>query len=797
MAKSVDKITLLLNLKGFKAVKGLGQDFAKFKSTVKLSKTEVDKAIKGLLEYHGNTKLSTNALKGQISALTRLKDNVGINTKAYKRLSVALDEAKIKMNELTGASKKQGRFGALGTGAGAAVGLAGGYLGGSLGINPAITGLASVGAYQASQAAGVGMMSKAGLMGGLAGAGIGLGVAGVGALVASGKAAAEYSAQIKRLEVALKGVTKSQTEFNKAQKVIRSVSKELNVPIASATQQFTTLTASVIGAGGSVDEAEKVFRGVSEAIKATGGDAEDVRSAIRAMSQIFGKGKVSAEELQGQLGERLPGAVTKFALATNRTLPQLQKDLRDGTVGLNDVMKFVVKLSEDHAEAAKAMAKSSADAGQRMQVTFDELKKNVGDILQPIGARIQDMTEVSLNALNRFIEGLRKFMKIGDEFALENSIRREKELMKKLGLDKDRDIVDELSKSALNAVGIPTGKDFQDLINMFRTREDKQKIIEEIKNERKLRKEIEERKKMMDQILNIQESSFDLGLNIPNLSSDLPNIFAPQEDGDGNVFQNPVTKEAAEDTKKAKDILDKYRESVKQVNQDIANSFVNTFKKMEDALVEFVLKGTLNFRKLAQSIIADITRIVIRSSVIQPLTGMLGNLFNPTPKNTVNPFTMDFGGFNFGLPFSQFADIPESTIRKTTFGDKVSAFGTRIGDFFKQKFADGGVIPKNKIVPYAKGGLIERPTIFPLADGAAIAGEAGVEAIMPLRRGRGGRLGVEASGGGGTIVNVSVNADGSSVQGQEDESKQLGEVIAAAIQQQIIMEQRPGGLLHG
>ncbi len=44
MAKSVDKITLLLDLKGFKAVKGLGQDFNKFKSTVKLSAREVDKS---------------------------------------------------------------------------------------------------------------------------------------------------------------------------------------------------------------------------------------------------------------------------------------------------------------------------------------------------------------------------------------------------------------------------------------------------------------------------------------------------------------------------------------------------------------------------------------------------------------------------------------------------------------------------------------------------------------------------------------------------------------------------------
>ena len=114
-----------------------------------------------------------------------------------------------------------------------------------------------------------------------------------------------------------------------------------------------------------------------------------MQSAIRAMSQIFGKGKVSAEELQGQLGERLPGAVVKFATATGRTLPELQKDLRDGTVGLNDVMKFVVKLSEDHADAAEKMANSQADAGQKMGVALRELQKEFGDLFVPVGAMIQ------------------------------------------------------------------------------------------------------------------------------------------------------------------------------------------------------------------------------------------------------------------------------------------------------------------------------------------------------------------------------------------------------------------------
>ena len=44
--------------------------------------------------------------------------------------------------------------------------------------------------------------------------------------------------------------------------------------------------------------------------------------------------------------------------------------------------------------------------------------------------------------------------------------------------------------------------------------------------------------------------------------------------------------------------------------------------------------------------------------------------------------------------------------------------------------------------------MVSRPTVFPFARGIGLMGEAGPEAILPLRRGRGGRLGVEAPGDG-------------------------------------------------
>ena len=76
-----------------------------------------------------------------------------------------------------------------------------------------------------------------------------------------------------------------------------------------------------------------------------------------------------------------------------------------------------------------------------------------------------------------------------------------------------------------------------------------------------------------------------------------------------------------------------------------------------------------------------------------------------------------------------------------------------------------------------------------------IMGEAGPEAILPLQRGKGGKLGVIAQGGGTGNITVNVDATGSSVEGDEEGGRQLGEVIASAIQSQLIEEQRPGGLL--
>ena len=660
MAANVERVTLAMKLEGFAGIKNIGKDFKKLNKTLKLTAPQLDKLVKSITKVHGNTKLSKVAFEKQISALTKLKNNVGIGTVAYKKLSTELDKVRAKMNAVTAAAAPQGgmfqrlnaRFKKIPVGGRAALG--------------ALAGTATAGLGSTGQLAFAGG-AVGGPVGALAGAGLGAAVD----FAKFGAESATYASEIQKLQIALKGVTKNGSDFAKGLEVINTTSRKLNVPIAASTKQFTTLSASVLGAGGTIEDAELVFTGVSNAIKATGGNAEDVQSAIRAMSQIFGKGKVSAEELQGQLGERLAGAVVKFAEANGSSLAKLQKDLRDGTVGLDQVIKFAQKLNVDFSETAEKVANSSADAGQRLKTTMDRLKLAVGTILQPIGAEFQRVFAAIVGAITDAIEAFNRFLGIGLGNAIAKTQRNIESLRQRIESSNDNKVIKRLNQQLDAALA------------------------------------------KLDRLQGKQTEG--------------------EEGGDGGGLPDL-------DTNK-KSPLESFAESAFKITEQVEKAFLNAFKGMEDALVKFVMTGKLNFSDLARSIIADITRMFVRFAIVQPLFKAI------------------------------FPNIPITNSAK------------------------GNVFAENKIVPYARGGIVNKPTLFPMANGMGLMGEAGAEAVLPLKRGRDGKLGVTSQGGGSTNIVVNVDASGSSVEGDEEGGKELGRLISVAIQSELINQKRPGGLL--
>jgi tape measure domain-containing protein len=262
-----------------------------------------------------------------------------------------------------------------------------------------------------------------GLVGGVEGAAVG---AGLGALVGQLRELvagfATYTAEIDKQRIALKGLTTSNSEYKASLQTVERLSQEFQIPQEQVTRNFTKLAASVIGAGGNLQAAEVAFRGIASGVRGTGGDLQSLDSALLATAQVFSKGKVSAEELRQQIGERLPGAFTLFAKSIGKTPQQLDKMLEDGQVTLNDFLTFTQSLVTKYGATQAQIVLSSQAAGDRLAVAFAKIQEDIGRALQPIGAELQDALTKALSqnkeAIVAFAQGMANAAKAIIEFTV-------------------------------------------------------------------------------------------------------------------------------------------------------------------------------------------------------------------------------------------------------------------------------------------------------------------------------------------------------------------------------------------
>ncbi|MAW87095.1 MAG: phage tail protein [Phyllobacteriaceae bacterium] len=106
-----------------------------------------------------------------------------------------------------------------------------------------------------------------------------------------------------------------------------------------------------------------------------------------------------------------------------------------------------------------------------------------------------------------------------------------------------------------------------------------------------------------------------------------------------------------------------------------------------------------------------------------------------------------------------------------------SAFSALAGSI--TPFASGGV--PGRVTAFADGGVVAAPTFFPMGSGLGLMGEAGSEAILPLKRGSDGSLGVAAPGGSGGAVNVTFNVQASDAASFRKSEAQMTAMLARAV----------------
>lgn len=172
----------------------------------------------------------------------------------------------------------------------------------------------------------------------------------------------------------------------------------------------------------------------------------------------------------------------------------------------------------------------------------------------------------------------------------------------------------------------------------------------------------------------------------------------------------------------ANDAEMKYNDmSLKRLNA-YDSAFSKVFEGMADAIVTFAQTGKFSFSSLIDTMLADLIRFEARAqmSAIYSSTG--------GAKNLLGMFTASSTGSS-----PQF----ESDINTSGFQANGGAWNSGV-----QMFAKGGSFTNS---------IVDSPTLFKFAKGTGMMGEAGPEAIMPLRRGADGSLGVQAQGGGSNV----------------------------------------------
>jgi tape measure domain-containing protein len=255
----------------------------------------------------------------------------------------------------------------------------------------------------------------------------------VGSIVSFGAEAFKTSARMESLKNSIIFASGSAKEGAENLQFLKDVSKEMGLDLVATTEGFRTFSGALIGSRFEGEKARKIFHQISTGIATMGLSADDAKGAFLAIGQMVSKGTVSAEELRGQLGERLPGAFQIAARSLGVTTKQLGDMLKAGEVITEDFLpKFADEMEKTFAGGvAKAAQSQQADLNM-LENKWHHFKDMMGNIVAPV-----------VHALAKENESLSdKFFKQKDAVAdldlrIKPLIDRYKDLSHKVGLSKN------------------------------------------------------------------------------------------------------------------------------------------------------------------------------------------------------------------------------------------------------------------------------------------------------------------------------------------------------------------------
>lgn len=249
----------------------------------------------------------------------------------------------------------------------------------AMGLDNAMGGIGKKGKQGTDQAVGglESLIKKVGLAA--------LAYKGLNAAIGFASESVKTAREFESLKNAITFASGSAEEGAKNMEFIRERSNLLGTDLRVSAEGFKTLAGAMIGSKLEGQATRDIFDGIQVASSVMGLSAEDSKGALLALGQIMGKGKVQAEELRGQIGERIPGAFNIAARAMGMTTQQLDKAMEKGEIMAEDFLpKFSNELKNTFGSGLEKAVNSSQANFNRFNNMMTDLKVTLGNSLMPI-----------------------------------------------------------------------------------------------------------------------------------------------------------------------------------------------------------------------------------------------------------------------------------------------------------------------------------------------------------------------------------------------------------------------------